>query len=105
MLLYYDSRLTHTRGYYQPNSPFVPDATGRFYSEYRAPRGELVWNPDLVSGTDIDDSPLPGDPHTLDVRVAQAAAGPRRPSPRPASASSASAPAATSARPDGAGLR
>jgi hypothetical protein len=76
MLLYYDSRLSHTRGYFRPNQPFLPDPLGRFYTEYRAPRGELVWAPDLVHGPDLDDAPLSDTRHTLEVRVGQASPGP-----------------------------
>jgi Bacterial Ig-like domain (group 3)/BNR repeat-like domain len=76
LVLYYDSRFSHTRSYYQPNSPFVPDAMGRFYAEYLAPRGELVWNPALVHGGELDDAPFTEIRHTLDVRVAQSTGGP-----------------------------
>ena len=86
VLLYYDNRLDHTRGYFRPNQPFVPDPFGRFYSETRAPRGELVasassgtgtgaWSPTSVFGLFIDDATLSQVRHTLDVRVAQALPG------------------------------
>ena len=85
VLVHYDSRLDHTRGYFQPNQPFLPDALGRFFSEIRAPRGELVRVPGSLLGPYIDDAEelarasLHLDPqvrHTLDVRVASAGPGP-----------------------------
>jgi hypothetical protein len=42
MLLYYDTRLDHTSGMYEP-TPDYPDLQGRFYLETRAPVGE--WAP------------------------------------------------------------
>ena len=74
VLLYYDSRLDHTRGYFRPRQPFVPDLLGRFYTELRGPMGELVDSPSLVYTPLIDDLGL-GTRHTLEVRVATAAPG------------------------------
>jgi len=75
MLVYYDSHLDHTRGYFDPNNPFQLGTNGGFYTEERGPLGELVSNPALVYTPTIDDAGL-SLRHTLDVRVAQAAAGP-----------------------------
>ncbi len=85
MLLYYDSHLDHTKAYYQPNSPFQLDAAGSYYTEERAPLGELlsngaaaVFNAYLDNGNLnlIDEANLTQERHTLDVRVAQAGPGP-----------------------------
>jgi len=74
MLLYYDTRLDHTLGLFYPNSPFQPDSFGRFYKEQRLPRGELLTSPSQVYTPYVDDFGLAQQRHTLDVRVAQAAA-------------------------------
>ncbi|HVP65992.1 MAG TPA: Ig-like domain repeat protein [Anaeromyxobacteraceae bacterium] len=88
MLLYYDSHLDHTRAYYQPNSPFQLNAGGKYYAEQRAPLGELqnaggqaqVFNAFQNANGQyylIDESNLTSQRHTLDVRLAQAAPGPK----------------------------
>ena len=83
MLVYYDSRLDHTRRYYRPNVPFVP-TDGRFYQEALAPTGELAKPvaPDTtqplpvgVYNSWINDGSLYKVRHTVDVRVASARAG------------------------------
>lgn len=76
MLLYYDTRLDHTFGSYTPNNPFLPDATGKFYQEARQPRGELLSNPGMVYTPFVNEAGLTQWRHTIDVRVAQANAGP-----------------------------
>ena len=80
MLLYYDSHLDHTHGYYKPNSPFQLNAAGSYYTEERAPLGILPATsgdaPSLVFTPAIDDHGLTQERHTLDVRVAQAGPGP-----------------------------
>jgi hypothetical protein len=80
MVLYYDLRLTHTTGLYEPKTPFQPDPVdGRFYTETREKRGELVDAPEAVHKSYISDAPPtatePGllvRRHTLDLRVSQA---------------------------------
>lgn len=76
MAVYYDDRFDHTRVYYRPNQPFVPDVTGRFYAEIRGPVGELQTPGASVFTPLIDDLGLSQVRHTLDVRVAQALPGP-----------------------------
>ena len=39
MLVYYDTRLDHTRAYFNPNKPFDADAQGSFYEVIRGPLG------------------------------------------------------------------
>jgi hypothetical protein len=78
MLVHYDSRLDHTRGYFAPNQPFAADLLGRFYREQRGPIGELrdAGGAARVFTPEIDDVGLSQTRHTLDVRVGEAAPGP-----------------------------
>ena len=76
MLLYYDSHLDHTMGYFTPRPDLSPDPSGRFYKEERAPLGELSRLADPAVFTPfIDDANLSIRRHTIDVRVGQATAG------------------------------
>ncbi|HVQ30321.1 MAG TPA: pentapeptide repeat-containing protein, partial [Vicinamibacteria bacterium] len=75
MLLYYDQRLDHTVGLFEPQEPFSTVVDGKFYKEMRDPRGELPAQPDLVFKPNLDDSGLPLRRHTVDLRVAQAGPG------------------------------
>ncbi|MEY2668899.1 MAG: hypothetical protein RJA59_1537, partial [Pseudomonadota bacterium] len=87
VVVYYDSRLDHTRNYYRPHlqdpcapvgSCWVPDAEGRWYDEERGPIGERGQDLDWTT-FELDDSnpPAPAPPtqvrHTIDVRIAMAA--------------------------------
>jgi hypothetical protein len=81
MLLYYDMRLSHTAGVARPVNeyPFEADEVGRLYDETREKKGELAVagsTPDAVHKSFIDDAPFTLRRHTIDVRVAQADAGP-----------------------------
>jgi uncharacterized protein YjbI with pentapeptide repeats len=76
MLLYYDQRLDHTVGHFYPREPFSSVADGKFYEEERAPRGELPDQPGQVFKDSITDAGLALRRHTIDLRVAQADAGP-----------------------------
>jgi hypothetical protein len=79
LVLYYDTRLDHTRGVRTPGrDPVDPSATGPLYLEQRVPQGELVLpggsaGADLVFTPHVDDAqpPLLTHRHTIDVRVAQ----------------------------------
>ena len=79
MVLYYDTRLDHTRGVLAPGRDLAdPSGTGPLYLEQRLPQGELVMpggstGVDLVFNKNIDDAqpPLLTQRHTIDVRVAQ----------------------------------
>ena len=75
MLLYYDSRLDHTAGWFTPYPDLLPDSKGRFYTEQRAPLGELLSGTAGVFTPFIDDALLTQRRHTIDVRVAQASPG------------------------------
>jgi len=75
VLVYYDQRLDHTLGFHIPNNPFAPDAQGRFYLVRRDPKGELPAHPEQVFTLQIDDATLTMRRHTVDLRVAEAAAG------------------------------
>ena len=75
MLLYYDTRLDHTAGWFTPYPDLLPDAAGRFYTEERAPLGELLSGPSGVFTPFIDDALQTQRRHTIDVRVAQAGPG------------------------------
>jgi hypothetical protein len=74
MLLYYDTRLDHTAGKFEPTLDY-PDAQGRFYLETREPVGEWAPadpnEPDAVFTSRVDDAGLTQRRHTIDVRVAQ----------------------------------
>jgi alpha-tubulin suppressor-like RCC1 family protein/uncharacterized protein YjbI with pentapeptide repeats len=86
MLVYYDSRLDHTRAYFKPNVPFTADATGAFYEVIRGPLGAPpVSKENIPVGADtqldsdadvfnafVDDGNLTMVRHTVDVRVASA---------------------------------
>ena len=81
LALYYDSRLDHTTGVFEPvgqsNGMFGQDpVTGEFYAHARDPRGELPGNPGAVFTPLLDDTGLLLRRHTLDLRLAQAPAGP-----------------------------
>ncbi len=94
VLVYYDTRLDHTRRYYRPNTDPATNAmvvdpiTGRFYAEEIAPIGERVQPngdtaPASVFNGYITDAgaaeppiaPLTFTRHTIDVRVASAGPG------------------------------
>ena len=75
ILVYYDQRLDHTIGFHIPNSPFAPDAQGRFYLVRRDPKGELPANPEKVFTLGVDDAMLTLRRHTVDLRVGLATAG------------------------------
>ena len=70
MLLYYDTRLDHTAGKFEP-TPSYPDAQGRFYLETREPVGQADLDADAVHTPTVDDANLTERRHTIDVRVAQ----------------------------------
>jgi hypothetical protein len=76
-VVYYDLRLDHTLGIFNPASPLFPDALGRFFLETRFPKGELPGSPGAVFGNFISDAnpPLNLRRHTLDVVVAEANPG------------------------------
>ena len=80
VLVYYDSRLDHTRTYHSPHqsqdpcfpvgSCWAPNADGRWYDEERGPIGErtgLDWRTD-----ELDDGFMAQTRHTVDVRMATA---------------------------------
>jgi hypothetical protein len=79
MVLYYDSRLDHTRGVLTSEpGPVHAEAPAPLYRERREPLGELESpggseGAELVHGRAIDDAlpPLGSYRHTIDVRVAQ----------------------------------
>ncbi len=79
MVLYYDSRLDHTRGVLTSESgPAGPSGPPPTYEERREPLGELESpggseGKDLVFAREIDDALPPLGPyrHTVDVRIAQ----------------------------------
>lgn len=75
MLLYYDQRLDHTVGLFEPQEPFSTVVDGKFYKEKRDPRGELPAQPNLVFKPVLDDAGLPLRRHTIDLRVAQSGPG------------------------------
>jgi hypothetical protein len=77
-LLYYDQRLDHTLAFHIPNNPFQADSAGRFYLTRRDPKGELPGSPGSVFTLFLDDALLTQRRHTVDVRVAEALAGPCR---------------------------
>ena len=81
VVVYYDSRLDHTRAYYSPHqsqdpcspvgSCWAPDDEGRWYDEERGPIGErtgLDWS------TEFLDDHLKQTRHTVEVRMAMATA-------------------------------
>jgi hypothetical protein len=70
MLLYYDTRLDHTAGKFEPASPY-PDDNGHFYLETREPVGQADLDADAVFTPTVDDANLRERRHTIDVRVAQ----------------------------------
>jgi len=81
MVLYYDQRLDHTLGFsvYQPGDPILSD--GQFqgnytYKLFRDPVAELPAHPEQVFTLKINDATLTQRRHTVDLRVASAAAGP-----------------------------
>ena len=74
MVLYYDLRLDHTVGIFQPVSP-APSPAGLFFTETRLPKGELPAAPASVFTPFLTDSGLVLRRHTIDVRVAQADPG------------------------------
>lgn len=76
MATYYDLRLDHTVGMFEPNSPFVADSKGEFYKEKRDLFGELLSDPSRVFTSFVDDAGLTQRRHTLDVMVAQSDGGP-----------------------------
>ncbi|HET8724175.1 MAG TPA: kelch repeat-containing protein [Anaeromyxobacteraceae bacterium] len=81
VVVYYDSRLTHTAEVFQPNEPFLPDPmTGSFYRTERVPIAP--WDPRTAGGEpeppanlfrasndELDDSKFTNVRHTLEVRV------------------------------------
>jgi len=77
VVVYYDLRLDHTLGIFNPASPLFPDALGRFFLETRIPKGELPGSPGAVFRNFISDAnpPLNLRRHTLDVVVAEANGG------------------------------
>src|SRR5512137_606663 len=78
VLVYYDSRLDHTRTYYSPHldpcspvgSCWAPNSQGRWYDEIRGPLGDRTsadwWT------IDLDDAFMQQTRHTVDVRMATA---------------------------------
>jgi hypothetical protein len=70
MLLYYDTRLDHTAGKFEPTLSY-PDAQGRFYLETRESVGQADLDADAVFTPTVDDANLRERRHTIDVRVAQ----------------------------------
>ena len=70
MLLYYDTRLDHTAGKFEPTQPY-PDNQGRFYLETREPVGQADLDADAVHTPTVDDANLTERRHTIDVRLAQ----------------------------------
>ena len=75
MALYYDLRLDHTIGHFSPVSP-APSPAGLFFKETRQTAGELPGAPGSVFTPFLTDTGLTLRRHTIDVRVAQADAGP-----------------------------
>ena len=79
MVLYYDTRLDHTRGILTPGPALLDQSgAGALYQERREPQGELDTpggsaGADLVFTPAVDDAqpPLESRRHTIDVRVAQ----------------------------------
>ena len=82
VVVYYDSRLDHTRTFYTPHqtqdpcapvgSCWAPNSEGRWYDEERRPVGErtgLDW-----TTAELDDSLMAQKRHTIDVRMAMAEA-------------------------------
>ncbi|MGA8892975.1 MAG: kelch repeat-containing protein, partial [Anaeromyxobacteraceae bacterium] len=81
VVVYYDSRLTHTANTFEPNSPFEPDPmTGSFYRTERIPitpwdprtgGGDPEPPPNLFAATndEIDDAKVTNVRHTVEVRV------------------------------------
>jgi hypothetical protein len=80
VLVYYDSRLDHTRTYYAPHQNqdpcapvgtcWIPNDQGRWYDEERGPIGDrtgLDWTTDT-----LDDLYMTQTRHTIDVRMATA---------------------------------
>ena len=80
VVVYYDSRLDHTRTFYAPHqsedpcapvgSCWAPNSEGRWYDEERGPVGErtgLDW-----TTSELDDSLMTQKRHTVDVRMAMA---------------------------------
>jgi hypothetical protein len=83
MLLYYDSRLDHASGVFEPNQDFtVPNPlTGRFYREEKVPitpTNGAPEDPANVLAPLIDDAAMRSVRHTVEVRV-----GASRPGPNP----------------------
>ncbi|MEO8056330.1 MAG: hypothetical protein ABI768_14315, partial [Acidobacteriota bacterium] len=74
MVLYYDLRLDHTVGIFQPVS-LAPSQAGLFFTETRLPKGELPAAPSSVFTPFLTDAGLTLRRHTIDVRVSQAAPG------------------------------
>lgn len=81
MILYYDQRLDHTVGDFNPvtqQGMFVPDAVGKFFHESRPLEGELAsGNFPAVFTPFISDAnpPLSLRRHTIDVTLAQSNGG------------------------------
>jgi len=87
VVLYYDSRFTHTASVFKPNSPFTPDPLrGSFYREERVPIAP--WNPMTSTGDPedpanvfkdtndtIDDAGMQNVRHTVEVRVGTSGPG------------------------------
>ncbi len=80
VVVYYDSRLDHTRTFYSPHqsqdpcqpvgSCWAPNPEGRWYDEERGPVGErtgIDW-----TTLELDDSLMTQKRHTIDVRMAMA---------------------------------
>ncbi len=86
MMVYYDTRLDHTRAYYRPYDPFLPDGTGSFYDLVRGPLGAPTADANNVPASAdtqldawsdvfnlfVDDGNLRQVRHTVDVRLASA---------------------------------
>ena len=78
VVVYYDSRLDHTRTFYSPHqsqdpcqpvgSCWAPNSEGRWYDEERGPVGERT-GLDWTTG-ELDDSLMTQKRHTIDVRMA-----------------------------------
>ena len=77
VLLYYDSRLSHTASVFKPNDPFQPDLFGSFYLAERvpitpwSPQGPEVAPEDAANiyTSTIDDANVTRVRHTVEVRV------------------------------------
>ena len=104
MLVYYDSRLDHASGVFEPNADFTaPDPlTGRFYREEKVPITPLNGapeDPSRVFTEYLDDAGMTSVRHTVEVRVGASPPGPSPISRRSRSRSTVSGRGATSLPP------